>query len=351
MSGDNNYPPEIVVDSNNCDLSLEPAKSRLEDTTRFEKQDLTSSAIGEVIDLKVEPQAYESSLANFNKTQGIEFELSGNRKVFYSTLSLGCLSSESKPRKIAVSFVNWLWFDRFITLVILINSIILAVRDYSCRLDGHESSRYNDKLDMIGRVLSVIFFFEALLKIVAMGFCMHKTAYLRDGWNILDFFVVLCSVLDFFPDLEVSFLQVLRTFRILRPLRSVNKIKRMKILINSLISSLFGLLNVVAFLTFVLSVFGIFATHQFKGAQYNACRATTLPTPINQTANNCPAFFTECTGDNADVCGIHTSKDLSECKMELHWKKAEGDQADWLCKSNAQCKVYGARDATSNSVD
>jgi len=102
---------------------------------------------------------------------------------------------------------------------------------------------------------------EAILKVVGMGLVNHKFAYLRDGWNILDFIVVMFSILDFFPKLEVSALQILRTFRILRPLRSINKVKRMKMLINSLFRSIPGLLNVVCFLIFVLSIFGIFATH------------------------------------------------------------------------------------------
>lgn len=37
----------------------------------------------------------------------------------------------------------------------------------------------------------VIFLVEALLKIVALGFVLHKGAYLRNIWNIMDFVVVV----------------------------------------------------------------------------------------------------------------------------------------------------------------
>ena len=37
----------------------------------------------------------------------------------------------------------------------------------------------------------VIFCIEALLKIVALGFILHKGAYLRNVWNIMDFIVVV----------------------------------------------------------------------------------------------------------------------------------------------------------------
>lgn len=36
-----------------------------------------------------------------------------------------------------------------------------------------------------------IFCVESLLKILALGFVMHKGSYLRNVWNFMDFFVVL----------------------------------------------------------------------------------------------------------------------------------------------------------------
>ena len=36
-----------------------------------------------------------------------------------------------------------------------------------------------------------IFTFECLLKIIAYGFAMHNTAYLRNAWNLLDFIIVI----------------------------------------------------------------------------------------------------------------------------------------------------------------
>lgn len=36
-----------------------------------------------------------------------------------------------------------------------------------------------------------MFCFEAGIKIVALGFVFHKGSYLRNGWNVMDFIVVL----------------------------------------------------------------------------------------------------------------------------------------------------------------
>lgn len=40
-------------------------------------------------------------------------------------------------------------------------------------------------------VFLVIFAFECMMKIIAYGFLMHQGAYLRNGWNILDFVIVV----------------------------------------------------------------------------------------------------------------------------------------------------------------
>ena len=78
--------------------------------------------------------------------------------------------------------------------------MLLSIRDYNGRIEGcNYKSDWNVVLDKIGAILSVIFMVEAILKIVGMGLVFHKFAYLRDGWNILDFMVVCFSILDFFP--------------------------------------------------------------------------------------------------------------------------------------------------------
>lgn len=57
--------------------------------------------------------------------------------------------------------------------------------------DKDNTSEWNKRLDSISLVFTIIFIIEAVCKIIAMGFVLHKTAYLRDGWNILDFIIVL----------------------------------------------------------------------------------------------------------------------------------------------------------------
>ena len=44
--------------------------------------------------------------------------------------------------------------------------------------------------ELIEYVFLVIFTLEAIMKVVAYGFALHPGSYLRNGWNILDFFIV-----------------------------------------------------------------------------------------------------------------------------------------------------------------
>ena len=76
---------------------------------------------------------------------------------------------------------------------------------------------------------SIIFIIECTVKVIAMGFVFHKHSYLREPWNVLDFFIVCVSIVGFLPiEGGADSLKALRTFRILRPLRSVNKLPAMK---------------------------------------------------------------------------------------------------------------------------
>jgi hypothetical protein len=58
-------------------------------------------------------------------------------------------------------------------------------------------SSYNSNLHITGTVFGFIFTLEACLKIFALGFCQGKKTYLNTGWNVLDFVIVVCGLLEF----------------------------------------------------------------------------------------------------------------------------------------------------------
>jgi hypothetical protein len=133
----------------------------------------------------------------------------------------------------------------------------------------------NNMLDISEMIFSIIFILEFFLKIVGMGFILEPGSYMRDGWNLFDFVVVISSILSFLPG-SVNF-SAIRTLRIMRPLKSINSVKGIRILVISLIEALPDLGNVVVFLFFIIVLFGILGMQLFGGVFENRCRLTNVP--------------------------------------------------------------------------
>jgi hypothetical protein len=84
------------------------------------------------------------------------------------------------------------WFERFTTLVIIVNTVALTLQDYSVRVTGvDEYPRRTEVLATIDTVVVCIFIVEFVLKVMAMGFIMERHTYMRSWWNLLDFTVVV----------------------------------------------------------------------------------------------------------------------------------------------------------------
>ena len=159
-----------------------------------------------------------------------------------------------------VGLHEWIWFERFIFASIIVNSVFLALQDYSYREKQDRGlqveENWRNKLVSSSEVSFIIIFsLGSIIKIMGMGFVAEKHTYLRDGWNVLDFLVVISGLLSLIPG--IPSLTALRTLRVLRPLRSVSAVPGMKILVTSLLNSLPALANVVIFLFFVFLLFGI----------------------------------------------------------------------------------------------
>jgi hypothetical protein len=191
-----------------------------------------------------------------------------------------------------IKLSEWKLFDYFIMTCILCNSITLACYDYN---DRDVKTKRNQILEQLGSVFTIIFTLECLIKIVAMGFFKHKTAYLRDGWNTIDFVVVLTGMLELIPG-SLN-LKSLRTVRVLRPLRSINAFPRMKKLVMTLIKSLPEFLNVAAFLFFFFLLFSIMGLNTMQGLLYNRCRMTAGPKN---------ATFWEIDETQSRLCSMHS---------------------------------------------
>ncbi|CAM4731868.1 unnamed protein product [Leuciscus chuanchicus] len=84
-----------------------------------------------------------------------------------------------------------------ILTTIIANCIVLALEQH---LPDGDKTPLSERLDDTEPYFIAIFCFESGIKILALGFAFHKGSYLRNGWNVMDFVVVLtgcCSNLLF----------------------------------------------------------------------------------------------------------------------------------------------------------
>jgi len=73
---------------------------------------------------------------------------------------------------------------------------------------------------------------ELLLKVLAYGLLHHKTAYLRDGWNVIDITVVLTGIITIF--VKGPNLKKIQMVRVLRPLKTVSTMPNMRRMIKTI---------------------------------------------------------------------------------------------------------------------
>jgi len=127
------------------------------------------------------------------------------------------------------------------------------------------NSSLADNLHYAGVFFTVIFSFEAMVKMIAHGaIAPADTAYLASGWNRLDFFILGIAWLDLMA--ASANIGALKALRALRTLRILNKIEGLRVLVLALLDAISALAN-VAGLTFIMwLIFGICCVNYLKGA-------------------------------------------------------------------------------------
>ncbi|KAH1005168.1 hypothetical protein HUJ04_006202 [Dendroctonus ponderosae] len=136
--------------------------------------------------------------------------------------SLFLFSEENIIRRYTRFIIEFTPFEYAVLLTIIANCVVLALEEH---LPSADKTSLAQKLEKTEVYFLGIFCVEASLKILALGFVLHRGSYLRNIWNIMDFFVVLTGFLTQFPeDLVAVDLRTLRAIRVLRPLKLVSGI-------------------------------------------------------------------------------------------------------------------------------
>ena len=122
--------------------------------------------------------------------------------------------------------------------------------------------------------ISIYFFLEMLVKMAAMGVWADvdppSRAYMSDSWNVLDFVIVLCGMIDLLG-IGGAGLTLLRVLRVLRPLRAINRLPGLRVLVTLVFETLPMLGSVIALCSFIFFVFSILGLQLWKGMFRQRC--------------------------------------------------------------------------------
>ncbi|XP_055959026.1 voltage-dependent calcium channel type A subunit alpha-1-like [Patella vulgata] len=153
-----------------------------------------------------------------------------------------------------------------VLLTIIANCIVLALEEH---LPAHDKTPLAVQLEATEAYFLGIFCVEASLKILALGFVLHKGSYLRNVWNIMDFIVVVTGCLGYIlPFLDQG---AVRSLRVLRPLKLINGVQSLQVVLKSIIRAMAPLLQVCLLVLFAIIIFAIIGLEFYAGAFHNAC--------------------------------------------------------------------------------
>ncbi|XP_024125027.1 calcium channel, voltage-dependent, L type, alpha 1D subunit, a isoform X3 [Oryzias melastigma] len=240
--------------------------------------------------------------------------------------ALFCLNLNNPIRRACISLVEWKPFDIFILIAIFANCMALAVY---IPFPEDDSNSTNHDLETVEYAFLIIFTIETFLKIIAYGLVMHQNAYVRNGWNMLDFVIVVIGLFSVVLELLTKEepkgegdaannhpsmhghggkpggfdVKALRAFRVLRPLRLVSGVPSLQVVLNSIIKAMVPLLHIALLVLFVIIIYAIIGLELFIGKMHATCympgseliaEEEPAPCAISGHGRQCSINGTEC---------------------------------------------------------
>uniref|UniRef100_A0A8C0I904 Voltage-dependent L-type calcium channel subunit alpha n=1 Tax=Bubo bubo TaxID=30461 RepID=A0A8C0I904_BUBBB len=223
--------------------------------------------------------------------------------------ALFCLTLQNPLRKACISIVEWKYPSDCIIILLTIFANCVALAIY-LPMPEDDTNVANSSLEKMEYAFLIFFAIEAMLKIIAYGFLFHADAYLRNGWNVLDFSIVSLGLITMTLE-QVNAKQggtsggkggfdvkALRAFRVLRPLRLVSGVPSLQVVLNSIIKAMVPLLHIALLVLFMIIIYAIVGQELFKGKMHKTCYylGTEKPAPCTSSGHgrHCSINGTEC---------------------------------------------------------
>uniref|UniRef100_A0A665U6B8 Voltage-dependent L-type calcium channel subunit alpha n=1 Tax=Echeneis naucrates TaxID=173247 RepID=A0A665U6B8_ECHNA len=223
------------------------------------------------------------SLAQRKRQQYAKSKKQGGSTNSRPPRALFCLTLNNPIRRACISLVEWKPFDIFILLSIFANCVALAIY---IPFPGDDSNSTNQELETVEYAFLIIFTIETFLKIIAYGLVMHQNSYVRNGWNMLDFVIVVVGLFSVVLEMITKDadsggqsggkpggfdVKALRAFRVLRPLRLVSGVPSLQVVLNSIIKAMVPLLHIALLVLFVIIIYAIIGLELFIGKMHSTC--------------------------------------------------------------------------------
>jgi voltage-gated sodium channel len=146
------------------------------------------------------------------------------------------------------AFLESARFERFITILILVNAIALGIET-----SPQVASRFGASLFVLDKLVLIVFAIELLAR-----FFVFRGDFFKDPWRVFDFVIVGIAAMP-----ASGPFAVLRALRVLRVLRLVSLVPSMRRVIGALLKAIPGMSSIMGLLAIVLYVSAVMATKLF----------------------------------------------------------------------------------------
>ncbi|XP_048188579.1 voltage-dependent T-type calcium channel subunit alpha-1H isoform X2 [Perognathus longimembris pacificus] len=207
------------------------------------------------------------------------------------------------------------YLDLFITFIIGLNVITMSMEHYN------QPKSLDEALKYCNYVFTIVFVFEAALKLVAFGF----RRFFKDRWNQLDLAIVLLSIMGIaLEEIEMNaalpinptIIRIMRVLRIARVLKLLKMATGMRALLDTVVQALpqvgnLGLLFMLLF--FIYAALGVELFGRLECSEDNPCEGLSRHATFTNFGMAFLTLFRVSTGDNWN--GIMKDT-LRECSRE-----------------------------------
>ncbi|KAM4632297.1 voltage-dependent T-type calcium channel subunit alpha-1H [Discoglossus pictus] len=192
------------------------------------------------------------------------------------------------------------YLDLFITFIIGINVVTMSMEHFNQPQSLEEALKYCNYL------FTIVFVFEAVLKLVAFGF----RRFFKDRWNQLDLAIVLLSIMGItLEEIEINaslpinptIIRIMRVLRIARVLKLLKMATGMRALLDTVVQALpqvgnLGLLFMLLF--FIYAALGVELFGKLVCNDENPCEGLSRHATFENFGMAFLTLFRVSTGDN-----------------------------------------------------